>query len=260
MMPTDPSVLPEAPSLFVGTASLSGDVARYAARFNLLEVSAEPGRHPKQSGLTAMRRSVPHEFAFSVVPPAAVASLESGSSELIAEAESVANALSAKWWVLRTPPSVTPSARAARALEALVTKLKGGQRRVAWEPRGVWREEEALRTATSLGIDLVRDLLREDRLSDDPVVYTRIRALGEGAHVGAAAAERIAERLEGVTSAYVIVEGSGAMRVRQVLREMLGVAANADGADPEVDEEDSDEGLDDGIEAGDEPADDEEDS
>jgi hypothetical protein len=156
----------------------------------------------------------------------------------------VADALGAKWWVLRTPPSVTPSARAGRALESLVAKLKKGERRIAWEPRGVWREEEALRTAKSLGIDLVRDLLREDRVSDDPVVYTRIRALGEGAHVGAAGAERIAERLEGATSAYVVIEGAGAARVRQVLREMLGIAT-ADDATASDQEADADEALDD---------------
>lgn len=224
-MPTDHSVALEAPSLFVGTASLRGDISRYAKRFNLLEVSAEPGRHPKHAGLLQLRRAVSDDFVFSVVLPPALASLEAGerSEDLIEAARAVADALRAGWWVLRTPPSVTPSARSARALGALVSKLASGDRRIAWEPRGVWRDEEALPTATSLGVDLVRDLFREDRLSDAPVVYTRVRALGEGARVGAAGAERIAERLEGVTSAYVVIEGAGAARAVQVLRETLGV-------------------------------------
>jgi len=102
--------------------------------------------------------------------------------------------------------------------------------------------------ATSLGVTLVRDLLREDPVLADPVVYTRIRALGEGAHVGSAGAERIAERLTDATSAYVVIEGSGAVGAQKVLRGAFGLPS--EGA-----EEDEDHALDD--EGGD---DDEEDS
>jgi hypothetical protein len=84
-------------------------------------------------------------------------------------------------------------------------------------------------------------LLREDPISDDPVVYTRIRALGEGAHVGATGAERIAERLAGVTSAYVVIEGSGAVGAQKVLREAFGLQnekAEADDEDEALDDDD----------------------
>jgi uncharacterized protein YecE (DUF72 family) len=238
---------PSAPSLFVGTPSLRGDIARYAKRFNLLEMSAEPGRHPKRAGLVGLRRAVAREFTFSVVPPSALSSLESGSEtdELIRNAEAVAEALGATWWVLRTPPSVTPSARSVRTLEALVTKLKAAERRVAWEPRGIWREEEAARIATSLGVSLVRDLLREDPVSDDPVVYTRIRALGEGARVGSAAAERIAERLSDVAAAYVVVEGAGAVGVQKVLSEAFGLGRDERDGELGDDEAEDEEELDD---------------
>lgn len=251
MASTDRLVAPPAPSLFVGTPSLRGDITRYAKRFNLLEMSAEPGRHPKRAGLLGLRRAVGPDFVFSVVPPSPLASLESGAATdgLIEGAESVAEALGATWWVLRTPPNVTPSARSLRTFEALVEKLKVGERRIAWEPRGIWRDEEAAKVATSLGVTLVRDLLREEPVLDDPVVYTRIRALGEGAHVGSAGAERIAERLAGATSAHVVIEGSGAVGAQKVLREAFGLqragedelaedeALDDDGA--EDDEEDS---------------------
>jgi hypothetical protein len=134
----------------------------------------------------------------------------------------VADALTAGWWLVRTPPSVTPSARATRDLEALVDELRG-ERRIAWEPRGVWSDEDSLRTAEQLGVHLVRDLAREDRMDDSPIVYTRLRALGEGARIGAAAAERLAERLSDASDSYVVIEGAGAGRVRQVLREMAGL-------------------------------------
>jgi hypothetical protein len=242
MASTDRSVAPTAASLFVGTPSLRGDIARYAKRFNLLEMSAEPGRHPKRSGLLGLRRSVAQDFAFSVVLPSALASLDSGQATdgLVEQSESIAAALGAIWSVLRTPPNVTPSARSLRTFEALVAKLKSGNRRIAWEPRGIWRDEEAADVAASLGLTLVRDLLREDPISDDPVVYTRIRALGEGAHVGAAGAERIAERLAGATSAYVVIEGSGAVGAQKVLRESFGLQAQEAGEPDEDDDEDLD--------------------
>jgi len=241
MVSTDRPVATPTPSLFVGTSSHRGDISRYAKRFNLLEMSTEPGRHPKRARLLDLRRAVAPDFVFSIVAPSALASLESGEATegLVERAESVAEALGATWWVLRTPPNVTPSARSLRTFEALVTRLKARQRRIAWEPRGIWRDEEAAGVARSLGLTLVRDLLREDLISDDPVVYTRIRALGEGAHVGAAGAERIAERLADATSAYVVIEGSGAVAAQRILQEAFGVPA------PEADEAESDGMLDD---------------
>ncbi|HEX7669253.1 MAG TPA: hypothetical protein VF395_06720, partial [Polyangiaceae bacterium] len=103
----------------------------------------------------------------------------------------------------------------------------------------------ALSAAGALGVRLIRDLAREDRLDEDPVVYTRLRALGEGARIGAAAAERVAERLEGATDAFVVVEGMGAGRVRTVLRETLGADTGevdddlADDEDGETEDDDA---------------------
>jgi uncharacterized protein YecE (DUF72 family) len=225
----------------VGRAALEGGIARYGRVFNLLEIVGERGRHPKRPGLLEWRKSVPDGFAFSVVVPTDVASLTAGTreDELLTHAEGVVEALDAAWWVLRTPPQVTPSTRATRALAALVSRLGAAGRRIAWEPRGVWSDETALAAAGTLGVRLVRDLAREDRLDEDPVVYTRLRALGEGARIGAAAAERVAERLEGATEAFVVVEGTGAGRVRTVLREALG--ANASNLDDDVGHDDDEE-------------------
>lgn len=233
------------PRVHVGRASLEGGIARYGRVFNLLEVIGERGRHPKRPGLLEWRKSVSEGFAFSVVVPVNVASLSAGSAEdeLLTHAEGVVDALDAAWWVLRTPPQVTPSARSTRALAALVSRLGATGRRIAWEPRGVWSDETALAAAGTLGVRLIRDLAREDRLDEDPVVYTRLRALGEGARIGAAAAERVAERLEGASEAFVVVEGTGAGRVRTVLRETLGVDAGGvddDLADDEDEDEDED--------------------
>jgi uncharacterized protein YecE (DUF72 family) len=231
----------------VGRASLDGGIARYGRVFNLLEVIGERGRHPKRPGLLEWRRSVPADFVFSVVVPTDVAALTSGAleGESLKHAEGVVEALDAGWWVLRTTPQVTPSTRAIRALAELAERLATGGRRIAWEPRGVWSEEAAVAAAKTLQVRLIRDLAREDRLDDDPTVYARLRALGEGARIGAAAAERVAERLEGATEAFVVVEGAGAGRLRNVIREAFGVAASADAVDDALDDEDDEDDEDD---------------
>jgi len=219
-------------------------MARYARSFDMLEVVGEPGRHPRRPGLLEWRRAVPERFVFSIVVPAALSALEHrpDRAEAMSHARMVADALAADWWLVRTPPSVTPSARAGRELEALIDGLRD-ERRIAWEPRGVWSDEEALRTAEHLRVYLVRDLAREERSDDHSIVYTRLRALGEGARIGAAAAERLAERLAGSSDSYVVVEGAGAGRVRQLLREMAGMKGDIDEAEPmEQDEDENDEG------------------
>jgi hypothetical protein len=213
-----------ASAVHVGRPTIEGAIARYARVFDFLEVIAEPGRHPRRPGLLAWRRQVPERFVFSVVVPASMSALEPRPDrpEILSHARMVADALAADWWLVRTPPTVMPSARSTRGLEALVGELRD-ERRIAWEPRGLWSDEDALRVSEQLGVYLVRDLAREARTDARPIVYTRLRALGEGARIGAAAAERVAERLADSAECFVIVEGAGAGRVRQVLRDMAGI-------------------------------------
>jgi uncharacterized protein YecE (DUF72 family) len=226
--------------IHVGKPAIEGGIARYARAFDFLEVVGEPGRHPRRPGLLEWRRVVPERFVFSVVVPSAISSFEHRPDrpELLNHARMVADALAAGWWLVRTPPSVTPSARATREIEALVGELRG-ERRIAWDPRGLWSDEDALRTAEQLGVHLVRDLAREDRMDENPIVYTRLRGLGEGARIGAVAAERLAERLSDASDSYVVVEGTGAGRVRKVLRDMVGMPrGDGDGQPEDASDED----------------------
>jgi uncharacterized protein YecE (DUF72 family) len=231
--------------VFVGLPSLRGDIGRYSERFDLLEVLGEPGKHPRRPGLRAWRKSVPDAFVFSVVLPATVAALDDtpAVAASMAHARDVADVLRASWWVLKTAPNVTPGPRTLRALEGFLRRVGDDGRRIAWEPRGLWNDDDTAKAAQSLGLHLVRDLAREDRIDDGPVVYTRLRALGSGARVGTGAAERVAERIEGALQAYVVVEGTGASRVRQVLHATTHGTGEYDRAledepDPDVDEGD----------------------
>lgn len=214
----------------VGQAWIQGSIARYARAFDLLELPGDPGRHPGRKVLREWRATVPEAFVFSVVVPADVARLETAAGDdSLVQAKETFDALRASFWVLRTPPTVMPSAAALRRLEALIERLRGPGHEIAWEPRGLWSEEDLARAARSLGVHIVRDLAREEPLPrGEAVVYTRLRALGEGMRVGASAAERIAERLASAETAFVVVEGAGAAGVRKVLRGLLGAPGDVD--------------------------------
>lgn len=218
--------------IHVGKSSLGSDLARYAQRFDLLEVRIDPPA-PRGQKLRAWRRAVPGEFAFSVVVPRTLAALD---AELPAPAEleatlAAAESLGARFFLLQTSSNVRPSERTKQRLSELVRGLAAAGLPIAWEPRGIWSETEAERWANELGLDLVRDLSRVEP-ADGPRVYTRLLALGDGSHVRASAIERVAEHLEGRDEAFVVIEGEGAVRAAQLLRELLGDDPGAEAAAP----------------------------
>jgi uncharacterized protein YecE (DUF72 family) len=219
--------------LFLAQAPASGDIARYSRRFDLMEVDA--GRAlPKAATLRRWRAEAPAEFAFSVVLPERIASLDGQPIDepLLARALEAAELLGARFVVLRTPPSAHPSARTRRRLEQLVQRLLRDEWRVAWEPRGLWEDEDSEQTAQALGVHLVRDVSRSDAPADD-VVYARLRALGGGGQVSSGAVERAVDELEGKREAYVVIEGSTAARAARMLRESLVGPQAMDGPDDE---------------------------
>lgn len=229
--------------LYVGQARQTGDLRRYASRFNLLEVPAEPGM-PKRATLARWAAEVPPDFAFSLVLPAAVSALDGSPIDQAAldRALAAADALGARWLLLRTPPSARPSARTRRRLGELVERLQG-ERRIAWDPRGLWEDDDAESVAGELGVWLVRDVSRSEAPEGD-VVYSRLRALGAGGRVSGGAIERAIDQLEGRSEAYVVIEGEGAVRAALMLRDALGGAPAMDEGheeDYEGDESEDDE-------------------
>jgi uncharacterized protein YecE (DUF72 family) len=201
--------------LFIGQTRLGGSLHRYAARFDMVELRAEPARLPRLVRLREWRDSARPGFVFALVIGQGAYG-DAGSEDALEYVKRAADALEPAWWVLRTPTSLTPAASSVRRLAALKEALPRGPR-VAWEPSGPWDERGTVRTAKELGVHLVRDGSRES-LPAEEVIYTRLRALGEGANVGASAAEHLAVELAGREEAYVVVEGAGAGRVRAVLR------------------------------------------
>jgi uncharacterized protein YecE (DUF72 family) len=216
----------------VGQAALTGKLERYAKVFDLLEVRAAPAL-PSFGRLRRIRSEVPEGFAFSLVVPPKLAELAASELDpaLVEATRGAATALGARWLVLRTPASVAPSGRSRARLTRLIEGLRGTAPSIAWEPRGVWTDEDAEATASELGVVLVRDLA-EYEPPPGPVVYTRLLALGRNARIGAGTIERVAERIEGAEEAFVIAEGRGAVGLAKQLRQVEAEDA------PDDDEED----------------------
>jgi uncharacterized protein YecE (DUF72 family) len=237
--------------LHVGQAALRGDIARYARRFDLLELRAEPAKLPRAKVLRDWAKAVPENFVFSVMLPRIVGTLEltPAVSAALEQALSSAEALSAAWLVLQTPASVTPSSRTRRRLAEMLERLPRETRRVAWDPRGIWEDEEADHLAEELGVCLVRDLSRQPAPSGD-VAYCRLVALGEASRVRMGAVEQVFESLSEFDEALVVIEGEGAVRAAQVLRQLTGELSAAleddDGDEADDDEDEEDEEDEDG--------------
>lgn len=226
----------------MGQASLTGKLERYAKVFDFLEVRASPAP-PAPSRMRRLRGEAPEGFQFSLVAPAKLVELATSELDpaLVDATRTAATALGARWLLLRTPYSVAPSAKSRARLGRLVAALGGAATGIAWEPRGVWTDEDAVSAAAELDVALVRDLA-EHEPPPGPVVYTRLLALGRNARIGAGIIERVAERIEHADEAFVIAEGRGAVGLAKQLRNVeTDALADDDESDDESDEDDDEE-------------------
>jgi uncharacterized protein YecE (DUF72 family) len=217
--------------LLVGLPALQGDLEKYASRFEVVELRLDgggagkpPGAAPKPATLRKWRKAVPPSFVFSVVLPREVGALTPGPALDAALASSLeaAAALEARCVLLQTPPEVRPTAGNKRRLAALFERIPREGTIRCWEPLGLWEREEAIAAARTLGVVPVLDVAHEVP-GPGPILYTRLRALGKSAALGAAAVERVAERLRKRREAFVIVEGPAgeAQRIKAALAAAL---------------------------------------
>jgi len=205
--------------LFVGRNAHEGDIARYATRFNMLELRADATNLPRGARLSDWKKRVPPDFAFSIVLPKAVGLLESSEFDLGRTLE-ISDALSAKWLLLQTPSSVGPSARMRERLAKVFAALAHDDRRIAWESRGVWEDSQIEEFAAEHGVHVVRDVSRSEAPLGE-CVYTRLLALGDGVQIRPNVAEHVAEVLAECEEAIVVIEGHGAEHAAKLLRQEL---------------------------------------
>ena len=206
--------------LYIGQPSLRGAISKYAARFNLIELRAEFGRLPRSTLLRRWTEEVPSGFAFSVMLSRHVGRFGPNHEADLDLGLEIAEAVSAKWLVVQTDPTIGPSQRSRKRLQDLFARLANGGRSIAWDPRGVWQESEAVAWSHELGVTLVRDISRGDMLNED-VIYSRLPGIGTSSRMNAGAIEKAANSLIHASVAYVVVCGDGASKVSQLLRSLV---------------------------------------
>lgn len=208
--------------LLVGLPSLKGDLQKYKNRFDLVELRPVDASTPRPSTLRKWRKAVPPGFVFSVVLPRVVGELASGKEfdEALARALEAAAVLEARCVVLQTPASLRPTASNRKKLAALFERLPAEGVVRCWEPAGIWERDDIVATARAAKVIPVFDVAREAP-PPGPIVYTRLRALGKSASLGAATIERIADRLRGRREVFLVVEGSRAAQIKNALTTAL---------------------------------------
>lgn len=216
--------------LFVGPATHKGDLAKLAARFDLVEIRAE-GAVPRAATLRSWRRSVPPGFVFSVVLPRIVGELARGpeAEEALDRAIEVARLLEARCVLLQTATSVRPTTANRDRITRLVEKLPKLGSMVAWEPSGLWEPEEIRATARQAQVVAVLDGAQQELFAGS-VVYTRVRALGGASRLSDKALDHLARQLRGRREAFVAVENpADAARIKMSLERAVTAATGGGG-------------------------------
>jgi uncharacterized protein YecE (DUF72 family) len=208
--------------VMVGLPTLQGKLTKYAERFDMVELRPVDTPLPKGDKLAGWRAKVAPGFAFSVVLPHAVASLTPGAGldDALAETLEAARLLQANCLVLATPASVRPTKQNREWLLRLAERLPPDAHQRAWQAAGIWDPEEMMELAFEANLIPVFDAAQEP-LAPGPVVYTRIRALGHGMHLGAERILRIAEQLGDRREAYVVADRELGGKLRAGLRQAL---------------------------------------
>lgn len=204
--------------LLVGLPSLKGDIQKYKDRFDLVELRPIDSSLPRVTTLRKWRKAVPPGFVFSVVLPRVVGELAAGSEldAALSTSLEVAAVLEARCLVLQTPASFRPTATNRKKLAALFERLPAEGVVRCWEPSGIWERDDIVATARAAKAVPVLDVAR-DAPPPGPIVYTRLRALGKSSSLGAAALERVADRLRGRREVFLVVEGDRAAQIKSQL-------------------------------------------
>jgi hypothetical protein len=199
----------------IGLPNLRGKLDKYAKRYGMVELHPVDTPMPRGKKLAAWREQVPPSFAFSVVLPRCVSALERGREpeEALRASVDAARELQARVIVLTTPPTVRPTPANRKRILALAKKLPSEGHLLAWHAMGMWETEDVMATSHEAGWLPIFDAAQEP-LPPGPVAYTRIRALGHSARLGADRIALIAQQLLGRREAFVVVDAELAGTVK----------------------------------------------
>lgn len=201
--------------LYFGLSKLQGKLARYAERFDLVELCPVDTPLPAGAKLRRWRSQVPPAFAFSILLPKVVGLLRPclELEQALERSVEAARALEARALVLPTPPDVRPTSANRKRLRELAQRLPRPGYLLCWQPSGIWELPDVYETAEAAGLLPVLDAAR-DPLPQGPMAYTRIRTLGAATQLGETRIARIADQLRERREAFVVVDGPSGARIK----------------------------------------------
>lgn len=206
--------------LHVGLHALPGDIKKYQADLDLVELHPIDSSLPATAGLRRWRKATAPTFVFSIVLPRVVGELGTGKpfDDALTKSLEVSTVLEARCIVLQTPAEIRPTSANRKRIAALFARIPPEGTLRFWEPYGMWEREDIIETARSAGVLPVFDAAR-DEPANGQVLYTRLRSLGTQTTPSAAALERVAKRVHGRREVFVVLESSrgAALRVKSGL-------------------------------------------
>lgn len=208
--------------LFVGQASIKGDFRKYAKHFNYVELLAEPQVLPNLKKLAALTEQADSKVKFGVVLSPRVWGAEAAS--LHAYFDKVVKATKPAWVIVRTPTTLRPGPASERQLRERIEQLRAkvGSATLAWEARGLWEPAMIARVARELDVVPVWDGHSLPAFSlGESDNYVRFSALGVAGRVNEGRIERLAVQAQDSNQLFVVVEGKGALKTRQLLSSLF---------------------------------------
>lgn len=207
--------------LHIGAPKLVGSLENYSKKFGYLEVAPFVPGAPSASTLRKWRKVVPPTFEFGVVMGPRASLLED-SDEARAEvlaAVATADSLASRVFKLVTPREVTPAPKWRAALAKLVAQLPREVHHVVWEPSGLWEHDDAAALANKLGLVLAMDPAKETP-PVGPVVYGRLRAMGETRSFGESSLARVIVAVGMRKDFYLVLDTPAALREMATLKRL----------------------------------------
>jgi hypothetical protein len=217
-------------------------------RVDLFEVTAGP-QLPKPAKLRVVAANRP-KVGFSVVAQDTAL----GPSGALAKttARAAADALGARYLVVRAPATLRPSAASERLVVATLAELGGGGARLVFEPSGLWQRPR-VRSLCAEANALFVQRLDEIEAAED--LYVRIIQIGTGRSLLGRKLDAFASAVSQSSNACIIVEGGGTAAVRTRLEselEFLRDDSTLGGSDAEGESSEGDSGDEDDEETDDE--------
>lgn len=183
-------------------------------RVDLFEVTAN--QHlPKPAKLRIVAADRP-KVAFSVIAPDTALGPDGALAKTTARA--AADALGARYLVVRAPATLRPSASSERLVLATLAELGGGGARLVFEPSGLWQRPRVRALCAEANALFVQRL---DELEAAEELYVRIVQIGTGRSLLGRKLDAFASAVSQSSNAIVIVEGGGTAAVRTRLESEL---------------------------------------